>query len=329
MRTLASSNVLLQRSALMDVPSRESVTCYLHDVSQQIVKILRILPVDMARLEQIANHRVCADADGNVHFASGGEDAWHAVEQTVTKHNLRYSLWCLRSYARWLTHHLKLNPRMSVAERIRALSQVANTPDAHDTHGRPLYVGDVIDSSVLFAPLGIHQFSHSSIYLGGGFVAHTILDRSSVKWGMKNAIHQALALALPTFMCSVFTVARKCDMNVHGFVYSRTSTVREAVRKRQASHLAVGMDTVPESFEERWTRVGCAVASTGIYGYNLPRANCQHFVNSICGGQFVSQTTQRVSFFFACLCAAAILILLVCITAYTHGRRRHAPCQTS
>lgn len=298
------------------------VVQYLRDVNRIVHNISRVLPVDTARLCDIFKHRVAVDTAGRPYFANDGTYALDTLRQTVTEHNLRYSVWCLEGYARWLRRWCRLHDGLDDADRRCILRKVASTSDAHDTHGRPLYVGDVIDSSVLFGPLGMHQFSHSSIYIGGGFVAHIVLDRSSVRWGMRNPVHQALALSLPTFMCSLFTVARKCDMNIHGFVYSRTGTAQHSGVCRRGARLDIGMDCVPESYTERWTRVGCAVACTGIYGYNLPNANCQHFINSLCGGRFFSQTTHHVTFFFACMCAAVVLILFIAVAVYTYMMRR-------
>lgn len=317
--------------------SSEDFRVYTRELSRLHEQTRRVLPaVDGVRLDEIVRHRVKSvvgegadvlpvifqhDASPRVHES--------ILRRTMHAHNFGYSLTCYRQYLEWL-HGRGVRAQNSAPDNWSRLEALAALCDAHDTHGCELRPGDIVDSSVLFAPLGVHRFAHTFVYLGGGFVAHIHIDRACVKWGLRNPVHQALSLSSTGFMTCLFTVARKWDVNVHGLMFSRTHAAAHGLVAGGCTRTACrerAVNRYPDTAKERWGRVATALMSTGMYGYNLVHQNCQHFVSSVCGGPFESYAAQDILSGFAAILAAAALVLLGFVVFFIRrggGRRRSA-----
>jgi len=325
MRSDDDGNEQRRRDTHMSAPAPDGGTPPLvkhieaHETRMQELRDIAssLLPHDPRRVHDVVFRRFHLRSDLEAERASRQRGLpWGSVprpsemlglsKRALSKDDLAYSERCMRDYLRWLARSLRALHQQG---RESALHRLVTLADAHDSHGLPLYPGDVLDSSVTASYFGILSFSHQSIYLGGGFIAHAAPTRRSTQRYKSGVVASAKACFRERELSSILSVARLVDVEPRGMLTSRTAAVADGrMHAGEDASGGVGVGVVPTCAHERALRIGTALQCTGIYGYNIGTLNCQCFINAVCGAGWVSQGVRSTARMVVVLAFAALVL---------------------
>jgi len=285
-----------------------------------------LLPHDPRRVGDVVFRRLHLRSNPDSQRAARKRDVpWGSVprrselpqlsRRVLTKDELTYSENCMRDYLCWLGKSVRALHSQGWGRRQEpALHRLVKIADAHDSHGCPLRPGDVLDSSVTASYFGILGFSHQSLYLGGGFIAHAAPTRRSTQRYKSGIAAAARACFRERELSSILSVARLADVEPRGMLTSRTAAVADGrMPAGEDAYGGVGVSAVPLCSHERAVRIGTALQCTGIYGYNIGTLNCQCFINAICGAGWVSQGVRSTVRMVIALGLAALVLIVLAI----------------